>query len=66
MDYTDKIKKIEESISKSQEIINKEQNKIKKWKSEIESCRNLEIQGIINELNIPHEELKTFLKGYKK
>lgn len=66
MDYTEKIKKIEENISKSQEIINKEQNKIKKWKSEIESCRSLEIQGIINELNIPHEDLKAFLKGYKK
>ena len=66
MDYSEKIKKIEENILKSQEIINKEQNKIKKWKSEIESCRSLEIQGIINELNIPHEELKTFLMGYKK
>ena len=66
MDYSDKIKKIEENISKSQEIINKEQNKIKKWKSEIETCKNLEIQGLINELNIPYNELKSFLKSYKK
>ena len=66
MDYSEKIKKIEENIVKSQEIINKEQNKIKKWKTEIESCNNLEIQGIINELNIPHDQLKDFLKGLKK
>ena len=66
MDYSEKIKKIEEKIVKSQEIINKEQNKIKKWKTEIESCKNLEIQGIINELNIPHDQLKDFLKGLKK
>lgn len=66
MDYTEKIKKIEDNISKSQEIINKEQTKIKKWKSEIESCKNLEIQGLINELNIPYDELKKYLKGYKK
>ena len=66
MDYSEKIKRIEDNISKSQEIINKEQGKIKKWKSEIESCKNLEIQGIINELNIPYDELKTYLKGLKK
>lgn len=66
MDYSEKIKRIEDNISKSQEIINKEQGKIKKWKTEIESCKNLEIQGIINELNIPYDELKTYLKGLKK
>ena len=66
MDYTEKIKKIEENIFKSQELINKEQMKIKKWKAEIETCRNLEIQGLINELNIPYDELKTYLKGLKK
>lgn len=66
MDYSEKIKKIEDNIVKSQEIIKKEQNKIKKWNAEIESCKNLEIQGIINELNIPHDQLKDFLKGLKK
>ena len=66
MNYSEKIKKIEENISKSQEIINREQTKIKKWKSEIESCKNLEIQGLINELNIPYDELKNYLKGLKK
>ena len=66
MDYSEKIKKLEESINKSKEIIEKEQNKIKKWKAEIESCKSLEIQGLINELNIPHDELKTYLKRYKK
>ena len=66
MDYSEKIKKIEENISKSQDIISKEQNKIKKWKSEIETCHNLEIQGLINDLNIPYDELKTYLKGLKK
>lgn len=66
MDYSDKIKKYEENISKSQEIINKEQDNIKKYKKEIEKCKNLEIQGLINDLNIPHDELKAFLKGFKK
>ena len=66
MDYSEKIKKIEDNILKSQEIINKEQGKIKKWKTEIESCKNLEIQGLINELNIPYDELKNYLKGLKK
>lgn len=66
MDYSEKIKKIEDNIVKSQEIIKKEQNKIKKWNAEIESCKNLEIQGIINELNIPYDQLKDFLKGLKK
>lgn len=66
MDYKEKIKKLEENISKSQEIINKEQSKIKKWKAEIESCKSLDIQGLINELNIPYDELKEYLKGYKK
>ena len=66
MEYSEKIKKIEENILKSQEIINKEQNKIKKWKSEIETCKTLEIQGLMNEYSVPFDELKTFLKGYKK
>lgn len=66
MDYSDKIKKYEENISKSQEIINKEQDNIKKYKKEIEKCKNLEIQGLINELNLSHDELKSFLKGIKK
>lgn len=66
MDYSDKIKKYEENISKSQEIINKEKDNIKKYEKEIEKYKNLEIQGLINELNIPHNELKDFLKGLKK
>lgn len=66
MDYTEKIKKIEENILKSQEVINREQNKIKKWKSEIETCKNLEIQGLIDSLDIPYDEVKNYLKGLKK
>ena len=66
MDYSEKIKKLEDNILKSQEIINKEQGKIKKWKSEIETCKNLEIQGLINKLDIPYDELKNYLKGLKK
>ena len=66
MDCTEKIKKIEENINKSQQIISKEQEKIKKMKAEIDSLKTLEIQGIINELNISYDELKTFLKTYQK
>lgn len=65
MDYTEKIKKIEENILKSQEVINREQNKIKKWKSEIETCKSLEIQGLIDSLDIPYDEVKNYLKGLK-
>lgn len=66
MDCVDKIKKLKENINKSQEIIVKEQDKIKKWKQEIQTCQDLEIKGLLNELNLSHDELKEFLKSYKK
>ena len=66
MGSSDKIKKLEENINKSQEIILKEQEKIKKWKQEIKTCQDLEIKGLLNEMNLSHEELKNFLKSYKK
>lgn len=66
MGSSDKIKRLEENISKSQEIILKEQEKIKKWKQEIKTCQDLEIKGLLNELNLPYDELKAFLKSYKK
>lgn len=65
-DNADKIKRLEESIEKSKQIIEKEQEKIKKNQKEIKTLQDLEIQGIINELNIPYNELKTYLKEYKK
>lgn len=65
-DNADKIKKLEESIEKSKQIIEKEQEKIKKMQKEIKTLQDLEIHGIINELNIPYDELKAYLKEYKK
>ena len=65
MDYTEKIKKIEENILKSEGIIAKEQTKIRNWKNEIKNYQDLEIKGLINEINIPYSELKDLLKGYK-
>lgn len=65
MDYSEKIKKLNENINKSQEVINKEQTKIKNWKNEIKTCEDLEIKGIINDLNIPYSELKEVLKKLK-
>jgi len=65
-DNADKIKKLEESIEKSKQTIEKEQEKIKKMQKEIKTLQDLEIQGIINELNIPYNELKKYLKEYRK
>lgn len=65
-DNADKIKKLEESIEKSKQIIEKEQEKIKKANAEIKTIQDLEIKGIINEMNIPFGELKEFLKSYNK
>jgi len=65
MDYTEKIKKIEENILKSEGIIAKEQTKIRNWKNEIKNYQDLEIKGLINEINIPYSELKDLLKNYK-
>ena len=64
-DNSEKIKQLEETIGKSKQIIVKEQEKIKKAESDIKSLRELEIIGIINELNIPYDKLKEFLKSYK-
>lgn len=63
---SEKIKKLEEQIEKSKLLIKKEQDKIKKTEQEIKVLQDLEIKGIINELNIPYSELKEFLKSYKK
>ena len=64
-DNSEKIKQLEETIEKSKLLIVKEQEKIKKAESDIKSLRELEIIGIINELNIPYDKLKEFLKSYK-
>ena len=66
LDFTNRIEKQEEIIQKSKVIIEKEQEKIKKAKEEIKKMQDLEIKGIINEINIPYSELKKLLKSYKK
>ena len=65
-DYSERIKKQQEIIEKSKTIISKEQEKIKKANEEIKKLQELEIKGLINEVNIPYSELKELLKKYKK
>lgn len=63
--YEEKIKLKEAQISKRKERIKKEEEAIKKLEKEIEDLKTLEIKGLINEVNIPYEELVKFIKDLK-
>lgn len=63
--YEEKIKLKEAQISKRKERIKKEEEAIKKLEKEIEELKTLEIKGLINEVNIPYEELVKFIKDLK-
>lgn len=63
--YEEKIKLKEAQISKRKERIKKEEEAIKKLEKEIEDLKTLEIKGLINEVNMPYEELVKFIKDLK-
>ena len=47
------------------EKIKKEEEGIKKLEKEIENLKTLEIKGLINEVDIPYEELVKMIKELK-
>ena len=61
----EKIKAKEEQILKKREKIKKEEEGIKKLEKEIENLKTLEIKGLINEVDIPYEELVKMIKELK-
>ena len=63
--YEEKIKLKEAQILKRKERIKKEEEAIKKLEKEIEDLKTLEIKGLINEVNMPYEELVKFIKDLK-
>lgn len=65
MEIQEKIKIKEEQIFKKREKIKKEEIAIKKIEKEIEELKTLEIKGLMNEVNIPYEELVKMIKELK-
>ena len=61
MSIQEKIKAKEEQILKKREKIKKEEEGIKK----LEKLKTLEIKGLINEVDIPYEELVKMIKELK-
>ena len=51
--------------TKKREKIKKEEEGIKKLEKEIENLKTLEIKGLINEVDIPYEELVKMIKELK-
>ena len=56
---------IQEKIKAKEEQILKKREKIKKEEEEIENLKTLEIKGLINEVDIPYEELVKMIKELK-
>ena len=56
---------IQEKIKAKEEQILKKREKIKKLEKEIENLKTLEIKGLINEVDIPYEELVKMIKELK-
>ena len=65
MSIQEKIKAKEEQILKKREKIKKEEEGIKKLEKEIENLKTPEIKGLINEVDIPYEELVKMIKELK-
>lgn len=63
--YEEKIKLKEAQILKRKERIKKEEEAIKKLEKEIEDLKTLEIKGLMNEIDIPYEDLVKFIKDLK-
>ena len=56
---------IQEKIKAKEEQILKEEEGIQKLEKEIENLKTLEIKGLINEVDIPYEELVKMIKELK-
>lgn len=65
MSIQEKIKVKEEQILKKKEKIKKEEESIKNLEKEIEKLKTLEIKGLINEIDIPYEDLIKMIRELK-
>ena len=65
MSIQKKIKVKEEQILKKRAKIRREEEVIKKLEKEIENLKTLEIKGLINEVDIPYEDLVKMIRELK-
>lgn len=65
MSIQEKIKVREEQILKKRAKIRREEEVIKKLEKEIENLKTLEIKGLINEVDIPYEDLVKMIRELK-
>lgn len=60
-----KIAELEGRINKSLDRIKAEQEKVDKWRGEIEQLKTFEIKALLDEIDLPYDELKAFLEKLK-
>ena len=60
-----KIAELQGRIDKSLDRIKAEQEKVDKWRSEIEELKTFEIKALLDEIDLPYDELKAFLEKLK-
>lgn len=65
MSFEEKIRLKNDQILKRREKIKKEEEAIKKLEKEIEDLKTSEIKGLMNEIDIPYEDLVKFIKELK-
>lgn len=61
----EKIKKREQLIKQRKEKIKKEEDQIKKLENEIKSLKAVQIQSLINEIDMPYDDVVKFIKDLK-
>ena len=57
-----KIAELQGRIDRSLDRIKAEQEKVDKWRSEIEKLKTFEIKALLDEIDLPYDELKAFLE----
>lgn len=60
-----KIAELQGRIDRSLDRIKAEQEKVDKWRSEIEKLKTFEIKALLDEIDLPYDELKAFLEKLK-
>lgn len=57
-----KIAELQGRIDRSLDRIKAEQEKVDKWRGEIEKLKTFEIKALLDEIDLPYDELKAFLE----
>ena len=65
MSFEEKIRLKNDQILKRREKIKTEEEAIKNLEKEIEDLKTSEIKGLMNEIDIPYEDLVKFIKELK-